>query len=189
MSRALRKFTFLYAVLGLAAATCGWQLILATKVDQPRKGSAVSIVSQLNFRYDAAFVWSILTSAQGLQELAGISIEPADREKSLTKAGDWVAASVGDDRGRLVVTMIGQNRDFRLVFEPESAAYVIHKRFLVATAGNGCVIQYWSMYTEFDSGADDRAAKEREKVVAAAGAFRAVVESRVTSAPRSPHGH
>ena len=184
----LRRLTAICAVLAIATAACGWQLILATKVDQPRKGAAISIVSQLNFRYDAAFIWSILTSGEGLQALTGFAIEQPDQEKTLTNVGDSWAASAGDNTGKIVVTTMGANRELRLVFEPEKAGFVIHKRLRVATAGNGCVIQYWSQYTDFESETDAKAAKEREMIIEAADAFRAVVESRVKPTQRSPHG-
>lgn len=183
-----QKSAAVCAALAMIAGACGWQLLLVTKVDQPRKGAAVSIVSQLNFRYDSAFIWSILVSADGLQALSGFILDEGEGEKPLSKVGDSMAATAGSDKGRVIATMV-QNRELRVLFEPENAAYVVHKRFLVATAGNGCVVQYWSQYTDFESEVDERAAGERKKITECADAFRTVVESRIKPSQRSPHGH
>lgn len=171
--------TLLATMLVLTGAAAGWQVILATLVEQPRMGAAVSIVGKSNFRYDSAFIWSILVSTEGLEAMTGFDIDEPDHGKSLSKVGDWVAASSGPSRGRVVATFVEHGRELRLVFEPDSAAGVMHKRFLIATAGNGCVLQYWSQFSDFEPGSEERADKSRQSIVAAADAFRALVESRI----------
>jgi hypothetical protein len=177
----------LAAILVLTGMAAAWQLILATKIEQPRKGAAVSIVSQLNFRYDSNFLWSILTMTSGLEAITGIRIDEADREKSIAKVGDWLGATVSSDHGRLIVTGWEQGRELRVMFEPPSAAYVVHKRFVVATAGNGSVLQYWSLYTDFEPEADQKASKEHQQIAASADAFRTLVESRAKPQQRPGH--
>src|SRR5207244_1004601 len=105
---------------GLAVA---WQEISNTF--QPvQKGTAVSIVSQMNFRFDRTLIWSTVISMPGLQAISGIKIDAADFGKTLTKIGDSVAGELWSQKGRVVVTAFEEGRELRVVFEPASANYL-----------------------------------------------------------------
>ncbi len=176
----------MWMATGAAIVLCGSQSIKNTNIQSPRKGAAITIGTQLNFRFDQARVWQVLTTVEGIQALTGFAIEEPDQgkvfeRKGFEQVGDAMPAKWGERKGRLVVTTFEKGREIRMVFEADDPERLSSRRFELATAGNGCVLRYWVQYTDFAEKSEDVdvAAKEMtEQIEKAAVAFRKVAEPK-----------
>lgn len=170
-----------FAVTGIAvcaALAFGRQESQTTKVEPVQQGAAINIVAQLNFRYDRTRVWEALTSAEGLAAITGMTIADADREKKLAAMGDVVAGKCGDDAVRILVTALDPNRELRVSLESNDPDFLSVRRFVLATAGNGCVLRYRIQYTDYAPGAEERAANVRKGLADTSVAFRRIAEPK-----------
>jgi hypothetical protein len=163
------------ALMGLAAAaSLQGQTPPANPV--PKKTTFVTIQGNVLIKATPANVWQVLTASDGIAILTGAT--GVETGKTLAKVGDALPATAWKDGGNLVATFLLKEKELRMAFEPNSAAYLAqHRAVLEPGSTGGTVLSVFVRYTDDKTDNVDRTIQTLTAELAAhLEAFRVRVE-------------
>ena len=167
----------LLALVPLAALT----LVAAAAVQAGRpsaitKSTLVKIQAQVLIKATPAHVWQVLTTTEGLGKITGI--KNMETGKTVTKVGDVFNGAAWSDTGAVNCVFLMKEKELRVSFEPQTAAYLCQHRVVIAAdPSNGTMVTVYDRYTDDKTDTVDKtAATVATDLTAQLDAFRVAVE-------------